>query len=215
MYQKQVSSLALSELSNYLADNTMARGIYDYDIDFGNNSLTGYEIAACTKYPLSAIKLNSIRDKAFQLTLEGCSVTNQEVDNKVDAFRHCIWNILMAREGVGLFKDKVGWAEAFCTAHEKGSKYIQYCSEMDLNNNRIGRSIYNAYAVKTYSTILGIRVETGVSHEPDDQRVKQAGLTSLKYAKYIPSSTGSLEMWKYLVGISGNLIYIIPDSRSF
>lgn len=123
------------------------------------------------KHPFSAIGLKKQRDISYNLTKSYYS-SYMSVDNKADAFRHSIWNIVMAKEGWGLKKEKLSWAEDFSTAHEQGIKYDGVASEMDLHNNKVGRYFYDNKVSKKYTKILWWKIETGVKEPSYDEFCK-------------------------------------------
>ena len=138
VYQDQIGALA---------ENSFLSADYEPVPDGITRSLykgapTVYEIAAALKHPLSALTLTKQTDKAFALANQymGGSLHN----DKSDAFRHAIWNIVMAKEGWGLKKAKIDWAKDMSTAHEKGGNYVKVESEMDLHNNTAGIRYYDA-----------------------------------------------------------------------
>jgi hypothetical protein len=63
-------------------------------------------------------------------------------DSKADAFRHAYWNALMVR------RTNAEFAEAISTAHESKSTN-QRAVEMDLQNNKVGRTIALTYPTAT------------------------------------------------------------------
>ena len=166
VYQDQISYLASDEIvkeisSGILANSTADRSIYSKSINFRDETVTGYEVAACLKHPLSAIGLKKQKDKAQDLTEKYMGSANN-VNGKTDTFRHIIWNIVMAKEGVGLKKERLAWANDFATAHEKGEKYAGADSVMDLHNNLVGRTIFDDNTSRRYKKILFVKIEYGI-----------------------------------------------------
>lgn len=104
-------------------------GIGDYIP--GYNNLNEAERKLVLKHPIQAIKVFDCANKAQDATVEYYGSSNWQ-DNS-DAFRHCAWNALM-KKAIGSSA-----AEEWATAHEYDSSGID--KEMDLFNNKVGRSI--------------------------------------------------------------------------
>nr|MCR5607277.1 hypothetical protein [Treponema sp.] len=149
VYQDQIGVLALKEIvkntedvsSGYaraLRTNKIKDLFYDH-----KQQITKETVAAMVKHPLSAANLYKAVDKAVEFS--GKYMGNMAVgDTKKDAFRHCIWNVALANEGVGGIRERKSWAEDFATAYEQGSLYTKKTSEMDLHNNTVGRDVYTS-----------------------------------------------------------------------
>lgn len=75
-----------------------------------------------------------------------------QYQDKADGFRHAYWNILMCN------RINEDWARKFSTAHEYGAVNGLLDSQMDLNNNGIGRALWRVYATSRsesqYSSIV-------------------------------------------------------------
>lgn len=162
IYQNMVTVLSANEISKQ--ENTFSREIGYSDGAFykDNDVVTWEELGAVFKHPFSAVGLMDQRDKAYELTKKYYQDDFDSVNNKADAFRHSIWNVVMAKEGWGLKGEKLAWARDFSTAHEKGVKYNGNASEMDLHNNAVGRHLYDLGSSKKYKKILWWKFEVGV-----------------------------------------------------
>lgn len=66
-------------------------------------------------------------------------------DNKPNAFRHALWNILIVRRVLRFVKTEkkaIEWAEKITTLHETLMPNPPLEREMDLHNNEVGRRFY-------------------------------------------------------------------------
>lgn len=145
--------------------SSAAKKIPDIDIvdkwralKIGDDSITIYEVGAVLKHPFSALKLSKVKQKSYELT-EQYMDGKEETRNKVDAFRHGIFSIALAKEGVGSKNKRLRWAKDFSSAHEKGYKYTDYSTEMDLHNNTVGLNFYDRMSKRRYKKILFIKME--------------------------------------------------------
>lgn len=98
------------------------------------NKLNPSEQKQVDNDPLAANKANELADKAMQVTKNKFPNAADRHNGPGDAFRHCYWNALMARE-IG---ERA--AEAIATAHEDGGGPANE-RLMDLHNNSVGRLI--------------------------------------------------------------------------
>jgi hypothetical protein len=218
IYQDQLGSLVFNDFignSDYdLLNQDSARkigyseGTFYYDDD----SITIYEIGAILSHPLSAITLNSQKEKTFNLTQQYMGA-KERTDDKLDAFRHAVLNIVMAKEGFGLKKEKLAWANDFTTAHEKGTKYIGIPSEMDLHNNLVGRRYYDANSSKKYTKILFISIETGVS-EPSYDTACKAMKNKAINASFVDKKLSDAKN-KISAIAADILVYIVTDTIKY
>lgn len=67
-------------------------------------------------------------------------------DNQANAFRHALWNILIARYCIRWRKGTARalvWTEKFTDWHESFSKSDPLSMAMDLHNNKVGRSLFS------------------------------------------------------------------------
>ena len=132
IYQSEIASLAIDEIVDLYNSSTItsARALSDYGVIIKDDIISLAEVAACLKHPISACSLITQKEKAFELTEKYMGYA-ESVDEKSDAFRHAIWNVVMAKEGWGFKDNKIAWAKDFSTAHEQGIKYDGLASEMD------------------------------------------------------------------------------------
>lgn len=120
------------------------------------NVLTNEEKKLIIKYPFDALKVNSAKDIAIEMT--NTKYGYNGLGDRSDAFRHTMWNAVMTIK-IGEYK-----AELFATAHEEtslegiesdGFSKIEH-KNMDLHNNAIGRQIGKANEMATNETLANI-----------------------------------------------------------
>jgi hypothetical protein len=218
IYQDQIGALVLNTIVDTLdvevLDSNFARsaGYKDDAFFYGNYDITTYEIGAMLRHPLSALSLNAQRDKAFELSLQYMGDTNN-VNDKVDAFRHAILNVVMAKYGFGLRGEKIAWARDFTTAHEQGSRNKGAESQMDLHNNDVGLRYFQDNSSKKYTKILFIKIETGTK-EPSYEAAAAAIKAKAIAGTYVDQNrTDAINVIK---GINADaLVYIEPDSKVY
>ncbi len=110
--------------------------------------LTTAEKLLIATNPSAALKTNAIQKKAFDFT--SAKFGTNGLGDQSDGYRHGIWNALMTRD------ISRTWAEAISTAHEDRPKAELDAKQadgftghqhkaMDLNNNKIGRSVIAWY----------------------------------------------------------------------
>lgn len=216
IYQSEIALLAIDDIvSGCDARAYSSRSAGDYHVNIGDDTITLAEVAACLKHPFSACGLIKQKDKAFSLTEEYMGHATR-VDEKSDAFRHAMWNIVMAKEGWGLKKEKMSWARDFATAHEEGVKYDGLASEMDLHNNRAGLRYYDEKASKKYKKILWFKIEVGVS-EPSYGEAAQAIKKRAIESTLVDESLVSLEVGKNMIAslAENELVHIEPDDTIY
>lgn len=66
-------------------------------------------------------------------------------DNKTNAFRHALWNFLIAKKSLPQLKEKtkaIAWAKEITDLHEKLSPNPELPRTMDLHNNEVGRNLF-------------------------------------------------------------------------
>ena len=66
-------------------------------------------------------------------------------DNKTNAFRHALWNFLIAEKSLPQLKEKIkaiAWAKEITDLHEKLSPNPELPRTMDLHNNEVGRNLF-------------------------------------------------------------------------
>lgn len=95
--------------------------------------LTEPEQAYLRRHPHHVLTINDARTAAFAETVRRFGKNGH--NDKSDAFRHCFWSALLARD-VG-FNNGL----AFTTAHESFSGNKMDEKRMDLHNNRVGLNI--------------------------------------------------------------------------
>lgn len=100
------------------------------------NNLTEDEKQYLRVNPHHALTIKEARDAAFAETKKRFKVNGR--NDKSDAFRHCFWSAILARD--------LGYCNAlkFTTAHESYKKNPKDEKAMDLANNLIGLKIGKA-----------------------------------------------------------------------
>lgn len=95
--------------------------------------LTPKEQAYLRDNPHHAMILKDARETAFAETIRRFRRNGR--NDKSDAFRHCFWSAMLARD--------IGYQDAmrFTTAHESSPKNRLEEKRMDLHNNRVGLHI--------------------------------------------------------------------------
>ncbi|GGZ43549.1 DUF6973 domain-containing protein [Mesonia mobilis] len=66
-------------------------------------------------------------------------------NNKTNAFRHALWNFLIAEKSFPQLNEKtkaIAWAKEITDLHEKLSPNPELPRTMDLHNNEVGRSLF-------------------------------------------------------------------------
>lgn len=77
--------------------------------------------------------------------------------NKANAFRHALWNILIAKKCARFSKNTnsiLDWTKQITDWHEEFSPNEELAKTMDLHNNKIGRDLFVALSDKTTSEIV-------------------------------------------------------------
>lgn len=207
IYYDQLSALSLENVLNEITNNS-TRYISAHSI-YETIPLTRYELGAILMHPINALSLSKQR----QLTKQYMGSQNT-INEKTDAFRHAILNIVMAKEGKGTKTQKINWANDFTTAHERGAKYLEKESEMDLHNNAVGRDYYNQNTEKIYGKFLWWTIEKGVK-EPSYEKacidIKSKAVNGIFIDRNL-----LLNQFNTISNINKlNLIYIIPDSKIY
>lgn len=87
-------------------------------------------------HPIDALTIEDDKNKAFAETRKRFGFNGH--NDKSDAFRHCFWSALLARD--------IGYARAleFTTAHESAPTNPADEKAMDLHNNAVGLSLGKA-----------------------------------------------------------------------
>lgn len=98
------------------------------------------------KHPLDALTIKKAKEAAFAETTRRFGRNGH--NDKSDAFRHCFWSALLARD--------IGYANALqlTTAHESSFTNDPAEKQMDLFNNSVGLGIGRAQGA---DSILSIR----------------------------------------------------------
>jgi Domain of unknown function (DUF6973) len=98
--------------------------------------LTSREQQFVKAHPIDAMTIDEDTKKAFQETTRMFGFNGH--NDKTDAFRHCFWSALLARD--------IGYAKAldFTTAHESSPTNPADEKAMDLHNNSVGLLIGKA-----------------------------------------------------------------------
>ncbi len=84
-------------------------------------------------HPHHAFKIKTSKFLALSETKKRFGLNGQ--NDKSDAFRHCFWSAVLARD--------LGYSDAliFTTAHESNPKNPMKAKAMDLHNNKVGLQI--------------------------------------------------------------------------
>lgn len=217
IYQDEISALAMpkivgsADISEY-SSVIRAISIKDWKIYYDGVQITSYIVSAMLKHPFSAMGVIKQKNLAVGYTKEYMK-TEDSHNNKADAFRHAVWNIVMCKEGWGKKDSKISWASDFATAYEKGGNYEKFESEMDLHNNRVGRDYYNANSSKTYKKFLWWQYESGVnepSYESACKAIKEKALN----AQFIGKTDS--DFFSKLDSVNKDfLIYIVEDNNQY
>lgn len=106
----------------------MATSVYEQ-----YNNLTSDEQMYIKSHPHHAFAIKESKEKAFAETIKYFGINGR--NDKSDAFRHCFWSAILARE--------LGYQNAlqFTNAHESDPRNLPDEKAMDLQNNSIGLSI--------------------------------------------------------------------------
>ena len=106
----------------------MATSLYDQF-----NQLTPQEQSYILSHPHHASTIKESKESAFKETAMRFGFNGK--NDRSDAFRHCFWSALLARD--------LGYSNAlqFTTAHESSPTNPKDEKEMDLHNNGVGLEI--------------------------------------------------------------------------
>lgn len=83
--------------------------------------------------------------------------------NKANAFRHALWNILIAKKCAKFSnntKSIIGWAKKITDWHEEFSPNEELAEAMDFHNNKIGRDMYEDLGEESIHKIVSILKES-------------------------------------------------------
>lgn len=81
--------------------------------------------------------------------------------NKANAFRHALWNILIAKKCSKFSKNLdsvLKWTEQITNWHEEFSPNEELAKAMDLHNNQIGRDLYPKVAEMNLNGIAAFMI---------------------------------------------------------
>ncbi|MBV1888404.1 MAG: hypothetical protein KUG51_03865 [Urechidicola sp.] len=96
------------------------------------------------KHPLYMICTISATMQAFKIVQKEFPNIHG-LDNKANAFRHALWNLLIARKCLRVEKDLeavLNWTTQITNWHEDFSPNKELMRVMDLHNNMIGREMF-------------------------------------------------------------------------
>lgn len=82
--------------------------------------------------------------------------------NKANAFRHAIWNVLIAKKASFFSSDEkkvIRWTKTITDWHEDFSPNVELARAMDLHNNAVGRKWYLAMKNKSMNHIVRVLIE--------------------------------------------------------
>jgi hypothetical protein len=77
--------------------------------------------------------------------------------NKANAFRHALWNLLIAKESAKFSSDLkavLNWTKRITDWHEEFSPNKEMAKLMDLHNNKFGRNQFLVLKEKSIETII-------------------------------------------------------------
>ncbi|WP_199611043.1 DUF6973 domain-containing protein [Flocculibacter collagenilyticus] len=97
------------------------------------NMLTAQEKSYLGRHPHHGFAINEAKKVAYRETKKLFGVNGR--NDKSDAFRHCFWTAMLARD-LGVQN-----ARQFTTAHESGPRNPPKEKAMDLHNNSVGLRI--------------------------------------------------------------------------
>lgn len=78
-------------------------------------------------------------------------------DNSANAFRHALWNILIAKSVLRILKSEekaISWAGKITSLHEELMPNDPLEKEMDLHNNEVGRIFFPEIQTSTEEEII-------------------------------------------------------------
>ena len=92
-------------------------------------------------------------------------------DNKANAFRHALWNYLIALECAK--KEKrlakvISWTKKITDWHEDFSPNVELARAMDLHNNHVGRTLFSKLKITSEKEIikeLKLKLDTAIQVE--------------------------------------------------
>jgi hypothetical protein len=200
----------IEAISEYYIKNLQ----YDLIIDLTENrnslkSASYYGGTTCSKEfwflvlkPKAAIQIKKAREDAEKYTIE--LYGDNLGGDKSDAFRHIIWNTLIAKYYGGKKKSiskGVDMAKTFTDIHEdcnSGDGQEEYDQEMDYHNNWIGRDHFQRIAsIKTKRRRFWFKKKWLVC--PDNSTIKTAIKAKVDNAKKVSKDVASIKaIGKYI-----------------
>ncbi len=151
----------------------------------------GYGISNPIKFIKALYSLYKSEGVAETISLNEYGSSMDANDTKRDAFRHMIWNAMLAQYYFTVTRKapRINFAKAFTDVWEESSCRIQTNTDaaknMDLHNNHIGRSVWNNQANYAYS-FFGIPF--GLS-TPTRQQLTVEFNTKISAARFINVTT--------------------------
>lgn len=79
--------------------------------------------------------------------------------NKGNAFRHALWNVLIAKKSLKLTKNvqkSADWAQKVTDLYEKVTQNSNLDEQMDLHNNAVGRKLFIDFSEKGNTELIKI-----------------------------------------------------------
>ena len=116
------------------------------------------------KHPLYMISTASATIETFRISQKEYPDIHGKL-NKANAFRHALWNILIAKKCMKFSSDLdsvIQWTKRITDWHEEFSPNEKLAEVMDLHNNKIGRVLFEKYLVedtKEYVSLLKKELE--------------------------------------------------------
>jgi len=175
--------------------------------DYFGYDVSSAEFWALVWHPRLVNSTMKATNKTIELT--GNKFPNQGAwRNKADAFRHAIWNALIAKY-VGDQKNSIDkcieWAKLFTDKHEEGSvkpadmtdEDFEFDHAMDYQNNKIGRDYFKSVAWTEKKCWLCSTVVLA----PSDETISDAIYNKTTVAKKVASKSEINSFPNYLVYI--------------
>ncbi len=128
----------------------------------------------------------------FRATVNTLRIAQKEfpdihnLHNKANAFRHAIWNILIAQECLKFTKDVdkvLAWTKRITDWHEEFSPNEKMAKLMDLHNNALGRKNFLVLKDKSKNEIVDnliLKLETAIKINTESELDKIDNLVFLK-----------------------------------
>ncbi len=161
-------------------------------------------------HPSLAKPIQNATNKAMELTTAKFTSTDKHFQTQADAFRHGIWNALIAKyvgEDKSDINDCIDRAKSFTDKHESGAEKPaewtdanwEFDGAMDLQNNKIGRDYFKsvAWTEKKKGWFQPTRVKA-----PSEDDMANAIFEKTKVAKLV-SSKSQISYYP------NNLVYIV------